>query len=207
MGTIKAQAVETDLQLRLRIGVGESAISDANLFSVMNNIQRALNHRLERVVTTGTFKCASSVTTFNATTVTVAADCVYILALYESTRSLQRLESWKELVQYSLTWHTSGDARSEVWAPIGSRHIMVYPASTITYNCVYLQETTTINSSGDTFNFPNEDVFLITDLCEIVWLVHLQLLPEADIKIKKFKEALQTHDAHTRSPPPKGHVY
>jgi len=76
---------------------------------------------------------------------------------------------------------------------LGDNYVVVYPASTITYNCVYLQETTTLNSSGDTFNLPDEDVSLVRELTEIIWLAHLGLTAEVALKIKQFLEEWQIH--------------
>ena len=44
--------------------------------------------------------------------------------------------------------------RSEAWAHVGHNMVALYPASTITYDVVYLRETTTINSSDDAFKLP-----------------------------------------------------
>jgi len=188
-----ALTVLTQMQARLRIGAAEVAVSDANIYSILNSVQRAVNYGLQRVVTTGTFKCASSITTINKSTVTVAANCVYVLAMYETTRSLMQKQSWTDFQQYSFSWQTSGAARSEAWGMVGDSYVVVYPASTITYNCVYLQETTTLNSSGDTFNLPDEDVHLVRELAEIIWLAHLGHIPEVLTKIEHFREEWQIH--------------
>jgi len=195
MATTAAQLL-AELQTRLRIGTAQVAITDINMWAVMNSVQRAVNYALQRTVSTGTFKCASSITTINPISSTVVMDssvCTYVLALYESTRSLMQLPSWKDISQYSLTWQTSGDARTEAWAMLGDDHVIVYPASTITYDCVYVTETAVINSSDDTFDLPDRDVNLVRELCELIWLVHLRHFEEAMSKAKRFKETLRIH--------------
>ena len=188
-----AATVELELQNKLRIGTAQVAISDANLYALMNNVQLAVNYAFKLKIATGTFKCASSVTTINATTVTVAADCDRVMVLYEATRTVMYLPSWKDIAQYDRDWQIDGAARSEVWSEIGHHILAVYPASTITYNCVYLQETTLLNAGGDEFGIPDEDVHLVTELCEIVWLTHLGHLPEAMKQIEEFKKSVETH--------------
>ena len=68
--------------------------------------------------------------------------------------------------------------------------LAVYPASSQTYEVVYLRETTAINSSADTFTIPDADMPLLTDLCELVWLVHLRQTPEIKPKLERAAQSV-----------------
>ena len=182
-----AKVVETELQRRLRVGSAEIALSDTNLYSIMNFVQRTINYATDRIVATGTLTMASG-TTLYYTTASIATDCYKVLSVYESSRSVMKLGSWRQFVQYDRDWHRSTGARAEAWAPIGHNMVAVYPGTSGNLNAVYLQETTTIDSSGDDFNLPDIDADLIYDLCEVVVLAHLKLYPEVGRVVDKLKK-------------------
>ena len=182
-----AATVEDELQRRLRVGAAEIALSDTNLYSVMNYVQRTINYATERIVATGTLTMTSGLT-LHYTSTDIAADCYKVLSVYESSRSVMKLGNWNQFVQYDRDWHRSTGSRAEAWAHVGHNMIAVYPGTSGNLNAVYLQETTTIDSSGDDFKLPDIDSDLIYDLCEVVLLAHLKLVPEAGNKVKKLQK-------------------
>ncbi len=184
-----AKTVETELQTRLRIGTAAKAISDANLFDSMDKVQKTLNYALERKVTTGTLTTASGTTLYYCTT-SIAADCLKVLTLYDSTRTIMRIPVWGSMVQYDRDWHKSTGSRVEAWSNVSHNMVAIYPGSSVNASAVYLQDTTTINSSDDTFNLADTDIDLVYDLCEIIWLTHLRLYPEAGHKVEQFKKTI-----------------
>ncbi len=189
---LSASTIELQLQTRLRIGSAGNAITDANLFSIMNYVQRTINYSLKRELSSATLTGASA-TVLTECTTTIGTDFNAIISVHESTRSLMRVANWNQLKQYDSSWIGSTAARSEAWSPVGRNMIAVYPASTGTYTVTYIQETTTINSSGDTLNLPDEDGTLLIDLCELVWLAHLRLYPETVAKVEQLNADLTAH--------------
>ena len=71
--------------------------------------------------------------------------------------------------------------------------IAIYPGSTGNLTAVYIAETTTLNSSDDAFNLPDQDMDLVYDMCEIVLLTHLRLYPEVERKIEHFRKTIAPH--------------
>ena len=193
------KTVETELQRRLRIGIAQTAITDANLFDVMNKVQHVLNYALNRKVTTGTLTEATGTSLYYCTA-SIAADCLKVIAMHEagSCRTVMPLRSWQDFAKYDRNWlySTAGaevgltSGRVEAWAHVGRNMVAIYPASSGTVSCVYLQETTTLNSSGDTFNLDDKDIELVYDLCEIVWHLHLRNYNEVKIKAENFKKTI-----------------
>jgi multidrug resistance efflux pump len=103
------------------------------------------------------------------------------------------LNSWRDFWQYDRTWlgSTTGTAgRVEAWAHVGHNMVAIYPASSGTVSCVYLQDTTTINSSDDAFYLDDKDIDLVYDLCEIVWHLHLRNYRELQHKMDAFTKTI-----------------
>jgi len=189
----KVQDVEDELQRRLDIGTGESAITDANLFDVMNKVQQTINFALRRRITTGTFTAATTKTALFYTTTAIAADCLQVQALYLSTRTIMRLPSWTQMKQYDRNWWSTGGAagRVEAWSHVGHNAAVIYPGvktANTTLTCVYLQDTTTLNSSDDLFYLGDHDMALVYDLCEIILLAHMRRIPECVERVKKLEK-------------------
>ena len=181
------ETVEAELQRRLRIGSAQIAITDANLFDVMNKVQKVINYALERKLSTGTLTVSSATTLYHTTT-SIAADCRKVIALYDATRTIMFVPNWEMFQQYDQNWHKSTGSRAEAWAPVGHNMIAVYPGSSTTLTCVYLAETTTLDSSGDIFNLGDHDMAIVYDLCEIILLAHLRMYPECGLKVEKFQK-------------------
>ena len=178
--------------LKTRLRATTQTISDANNYLVMNYVQKTLNYALELKVTTGTLSNSTDYNISNAT-VTVSTDCIKVLAMYEaaSCRTVMRIP-WQEFWHYDRNWlwQTGSTAytRMEVWAPIGKNLIAYYPGTTATVNVVYLQDTTTIDSSNDAFYVSSRSMDLVCDLCEIIWHVHLRNFPEVAAKLEVFEK-------------------
>ena len=190
--TITVKTVENELQRRLRIGTGGIAISDSNLYTVMNYVQRTLNYALKRDVSTGTYTASATDSVISYTSASISSDCYAVLAMYDSVsgESLINCPNWNALQQADSSWLNQGATKSLVWASIGRNMLAVYPASSQTYNAVYLKETTTLDSSADTFTIPDADINLVHDLCEVVWLAHLRFYEEAALKGTQLKDDL-----------------
>ena len=182
-----AATVEDELQRRLRVGAAEIALSDTNLYSVMNLVQRTINYAFDRVVSTATVTPSSATTLYYCTT-TVAADCYKVLSLYTANRTIMKVPKWNQLHQYERDWHRSTGARAEAWSHVGHNMIAIYPGSTVSLGASYVSEPAVIDSSDDTFELANVDADLIYDLCELVLLTHLKLYPEAERKVEKLRK-------------------
>jgi len=189
---LTAATVLEELQRRLRIGTAESAISDANIFTIMDCVQCTLNYAFDRSVSTGTFTPASA-TTLYATTTSIHGGCFRILTIYESTRTVMFVPNWKMLQQYDRNWFRSAGTRTEAWAPVGHNMLAIYPGSTTALGVTYVSRPTAITSSGDVFKLPAVDAPLIYDLCEIVLLAHLRLYPEITRKLQSFQKAVEPY--------------
>jgi len=98
------------------------------------------------------------------------------------------LPNWNMFQQYDRDWHKSTGARAEAWSHVGHNMVAVYPGSTTNLSAVYLQDTTTLNSSGDAFNLGDHDLAIVYDLCEIILLTHLRMYPECSRKVEKFQK-------------------
>jgi hypothetical protein len=185
-----AKTAITELQNRLRLGTAEIAVTNANLMSIMNYVQRTLNYALKRDISTGTYTAASTTTVISYTSASIAADCYGIISMYDSVsnESLYRCPNWNALQQADSSWRTQSATKSLVWSHIGRNQLAVYPASSQTYNVVYLRETTTIDSTGDTFTIPDADINLLYDVSELIWLTHLRHYEEAKLKAKALLE-------------------
>jgi len=188
------KTVETELQRRLRIGTLENAVSDANLFDVMNKVQKTLNYALKRKLSTGALTLSTAVASLYYTTTSVAADCLQVRSLYLSSRSIMFVPNWQALQQYDSSWFRTSGSRVEAWSHVGHNMVAVYPCVPTTgavaatsLTCVYLADTTTLDSSADTFGLADQDMALVYDLCEIVLLAHLRLIPELSRKVGKFQ--------------------
>jgi len=187
------QWVETRLQTRLR--ATSLTISSASLYDVMDKVQKTLNHALVRKVTTGTLTLSTaSAQSFYYTSAAIGTDCIRPLAVYLSSRTVMETPGWGQIQQYDRNWFNATGTRLETWSPVGHNMIAVYPsvvtADATTYTCVYLQDTTTLNSTADTFNLADDDIDLVLDLCEIVWLSNLRLYPEVKAKVEKFQRTI-----------------
>jgi hypothetical protein len=187
--------IEDELQTRLRIGTAETAISDTNVFDVVDKVQKTINYALRRKIGTGTLTLATGSFTlrnlFDATA-SIASDCLRVLSLYDSSRTVMRIPDWNQFQQHNRNWYNSSGARVEAWTPIGLNYIALYPSvpSTTTANtltAVYIADTTTLNSSGDAINLSDHDLALLYDLAEIVLLAHLRLTPELSRKVNKLE--------------------
>jgi hypothetical protein len=186
-----ATTVEAELQRRLRIGTAEDAITDANLYDVMAKAQHMMNYGMKRVISTGTFNASSntSIYVFNASG-TLSSQCYQVLSLYDASRTILKLPNWKHIAQYNKGWYITADAtesRAEVWAPISNNLLAIYPAksSSDSYSAVYLKECTFASTgSTGTLEIPNEDVTVLYDVCEIVFLMHLRLYEEVARKVE-----------------------
>lgn len=194
MATTLATA-EDELQRRLRIGSGENAVSDTNLFDVVDKVQKTVNYALKRKLSTGTLTLSTAAGTLYYSTTSIAADCLQVRSLYLSTRSIMFIPDWRMLQQYDSSWYNSTGARVEAWSNIAHNAIVIYPSVPVadpgtatTLTCVYLADTTTLNSSGDAFNLGDHDLALVYDLAEIVLLAHLRLYPECKYKVEKFQK-------------------
>jgi len=186
MATTVATA-EGVLQTRLRIGSAGTAVTDANLFDVMNKVQRVVNYALERKVTTGTLTMSSATTLYYCTT-SIAADCIKVKSLYASSRTIAFVPNWNMMQQYDRDWHRSTGSRAETWAHVGNNMIAVYPGSTTNLSCVFVQQSSALNSSDDTFNLDDNTMGIIYDLCEIVLLAHLRHYAECGRKVEQFQK-------------------
>ena len=186
-----ATTVEAELQRRLRIGTAENAITDANLYDVMAKAQHMLNYGMKRVFTTGTFNASSNTTiyVFNASG-TLSSQCYEVHSLYDASRTIRKLPNWRHIGQYNKDWYITNDAtesRAEVWAQVSNNLLAIYPAkaSSHSYSAVYLKECTFASTgSTGTLEIPNEDVTILYDVCEIVWLMHLRLFDEVARKVE-----------------------
>ena len=187
-------AAELILQTRLRIGTGESAISDTNLFDVMDKTQKTINYALSRKMATGTLTVSSATTLYHTTT-SIAADCLRVTTIYDnaaggvtSARTIHFVPDWMMFQQYDQNWHKSTGSSAIAWAHVGHNMIACYPGSTISLKAVYVADSTTLNSSGDTFNLGDNDLAIVYDLCEIILLAHLRLYKECSNKVEQFQK-------------------
>ena len=186
-----AETVRDELKVRLRVTT--QSISDANSYLVQNYIQKTLNYALERRLTTGTLTEATG-TTLYYTTSSIAADCLKVVAMHEaaSCRTVMQID-WTDFWHYNRKWvgSTTGTAgRVEAWSHIGHNMVAIFPASSGAISCVYLQDTTTLNSSDDAYYLDDKDIDLVYDLNEIVWHLHLRNFPEVKAKVEAFAKTI-----------------
>ena len=186
-----AETVRDELKVRLRVTT--QSISDANSYLVQNYIQKTLNYALERRLTTGTLTEATG-TTLYYTTTSIAADCLKVVAMHEaaSCRTVMEID-WTDFWHYNRKWvgSTTGTAgRVEAWSHIGHNMVAIFPASSGAISCVYLQDTTTLNSSDDAYYLDDKDIDLVYDLNEIVWHLHLRNFPEVKAKVEAFAKTI-----------------
>lgn len=186
-----AETVRDELKVRLRVTT--QSISDANSYLVQNYIQKTLNYALERRLTTGTLTEATG-TTLYYTTTSIAADCLKVVAMHEaaSCRTVMQID-WTDFWHYNRKWvgSTTGTAgRVEAWSHIGHNMVAIFPASSGAISCVYLQDTTTLNSSDDAYYLDDKDIDLVYDLNEIVWHLHLRNFPEVKAKVEAFAKTI-----------------
>ena len=186
-----AETVRDELKVRLRVTT--QSISDANSYLVQNYIQKTLNYALERRLTTGTLTEATG-TTLYYTTTSIAADCLKVVAMHEaaSCRTVMEID-WTDFWHYNRKWvgSTTGTAgRVEAWSHIGHNMVAIFPASSGAISCVYLQDTTTLNSSDDAYYLDDKDIDLVYDLNEIVWHLHLRNFPEVKSKVEAFAKTI-----------------
>ena len=188
-----AENVRDELKNRLRVTT--QSISDANNYLVQNYVQRTLNYALQRRITTGSLTETSGTTLYYCTT-SVAQDCLKVVALYNeaTSRTIPQLGSWREFWHYDRNWMYSTVAAGTTtlgdiyaWSHIGHNMIATYPGTTGTFVAVYLQDTTTLNSSDDAYYLDDKDMALVYDLNEIVWHLHLRNYDELKIKIEQFR--------------------
>jgi hypothetical protein len=186
------ETVRDELKVRLRVTT--QSISDANSYDIMDKVQKTLNYALQRRVTTGTLTETTGTSVYYTTT-SIAADCLKVISMHEagSSRTVMPLDSWRDFWHYDRSWYrsTAGTVgRVEAWAHVGHNMIAIYPGASGTVSCVYLQDTTTLNSSADNFYLDDKDIDLVYDLCEIVWHLHLRNYPELKIKLDTFTKTI-----------------
>lgn len=171
------------LRTRLR-AAGTVGIPDALGYQIISIVQRLVNARFARVVSSYSFAVPANVTIHDIrSSITNATN---IISIEQSHRTLHRLNSWRELAEYDRDWYTATGSRPECWAQIGYDLLVIYPARTTQYNVTiyYAKLTTEIDESADSFELPTEDEDLIYDICEILFHAHMRNYPEAGNKMK-----------------------
>ena len=192
-----AETVRDELKVRLRVTT--QSISDANSYLVQNYVQKTLNYALKRRLTTGTLTETTG-TTLYYTTTSIAADCLKVVSLYQAatSRTIPKLDSWRQFWHFDRNWMYSTVAAGTTtvlgsiyaWAHIGHNMIATYPGASGTMVAVYLQDTTTLNSSDDAYYLDDKDMDLVYDLNEIVWHLHLRNFPEVKSKVEAFTKTI-----------------
>ena len=191
----KVSDFRDELKRRLRVGTEEIALDTTGVCLVAARVQATLTHGLKRLVATGTFTAGSSTNAINASTTTISATCDTPIAMYESTRSIRLIPSWTQLTQYDVHWRSATGTRSEVFAPVGSNLVAVYPAPPggVTYSCVYLQDTSMAITTASNFQLPDTDVCVAYAFSEVIYLTSLRYTAEAVNRLSQLVDDLKPY--------------
>lgn len=179
------------LRNRLRAS-GTVGLSNALGYQILDLVQKMFNARYHRVLTSKDITLDANTLLFDIRTKLTSPEGMSIVSITVASRTLIKLNNWRELFAYDRSWFTRTGTRHEVWAPIGADMFVVYPAKTTntTATVIYAGETTTIDDSGDSFDIPTEDQDIVYDIAEAIFHLHLRNYKEFAVKMQEVQEDL-----------------
>lgn len=184
------------LLTNLRASGGVAYDNTTFLIPVLSRVQRTLNARLRRVLSTGLLT-----TTANTLIYTIREhfqDAIDIISIVDNERTLHKIPDWKELVSYDLEWLERTGPRFESFAQIGRDLLVIYPTLVpagegLTVNVTYSKLTDELTNEADFFELYDEDISLVILMAELVCLIHQRLFIEFQQKLPFFTESLKNH--------------